>query len=266
MVKEDIRSCIVKIDKMGENSKKERIVPNSHNELKTVALDLQKKVDTRLDSTSTTFQKLETSITSAWSSMNKLSPDCATEFHKLESKNTQIRETLMEIQTDIKGTGHTLIDVEKSLTAISESDEFTRPSRPATERAEAAEIMPFTEISFKGTEPGRKNDSKSASTQKSQIPYEKDKIERSRNNAIEEKETIKNGEGKTDSGKPKTYTRKKLVYYISDQVNPAILGKSTKTYVKKLKVSKLKTLDSLADQVKDAYTITIHTERSVIIK
>ena len=96
---------------MGENSKKERIVPNSNNELKTVVLDLQKKVDTRLDSARTTIKKLETSITSAWSSMNKLSSDCATEFHELESKNTRIRETLMEIQTGIKGTGHTLIDV-----------------------------------------------------------------------------------------------------------------------------------------------------------
>ena len=106
-MKEDIRSCIVKIDQMGENSKKERVVTNSHDELKTVVLDLQKKVDTRLDSASTTIQKLETSITSAWSSMNELSRDCATEFHNLESKNTQISETLMEIQTDIKRTGHT---------------------------------------------------------------------------------------------------------------------------------------------------------------
>ena len=47
VVKEDIRSCIVKIDQIGENSKKERIVTNSHDELKTMVLDLQKKVDTR---------------------------------------------------------------------------------------------------------------------------------------------------------------------------------------------------------------------------
>ena len=88
----------------------------------------------------------------------------------------------MEIQTGIKRTGHTLIDVENSLTAISESDEFTRPPRPAKERTEAAEIMPNTdnkiaeledepddEVIFKGAEPGKKNDSKSARTEVSEM-------------------------------------------------------------------------------------------------
>ena len=275
-MKEDIHSCIVKIDQMGENSKKERIFTNSHDELKTVVLDLQKRVNSRLDSASTTIQKLETSITSAWSSMNKLSRDCTTEFHNIESKNTQILETLMEIQTDIKRTGHTSIDVEKSLTAISESDEFTRPSRPAKERTEAAEIMPNTdnkfaeledesvdEVIFKGAEPGKQNDSKSASTQVSEMSNEKEKIEKSKNSSNEDKETIKTAEGKTDSDKPNTYTRKELVYLVGDsisgQVNPAILGKSTRTYVKKLNASKVEDLHSLNEDVKDAKMIIIHT-------
>ena len=161
------------------------------------------------------------------------------------------------------------------MTALSESDEFTRPSRLAKERTEAAEIMPITdnkftelddepddEVIFKGTEPGKKNDSKSPSTQVSEIPNEKDKIEKSKNNANGEKETIKNAEGKNDSDKLKTYTRKELVYLVGDsisgQVNPAILGKSTKTYVKKLKASKVEDLHSLTDQVKDANMIIIH--------
>ena len=275
-VKEDIRSCIVKIDQMGENSKKEQIVTNSHDELKTVVLDLQKKVDSRLDSTSTNIQKLETSITSAWSSMNKLSRDCTTEFHNLKSKNTQMSETVMEIQTDIKRTGHTLIDVEKSLTAISESDEFTRPSRQANESTEAAEIMlntdnkfaeledkPDDEVIFKGAEQEKKNDSKSASTQVSEMSNEKEKIEKSKNSSNEDKETNKNAEDKTDSDKPKNYTRKELVYLVGDsisgQVNPAILGKSTRTYVNKLKASKVEDLHSLTEQVKDAKMIIINT-------
>ena len=154
------------------------------------------------------------------------------------------------------------------MTAISESGEFTRQSRPAKKRTEAAEIMPNTdnkfaeledepddEVIFKGAEPGKKNDSKSASTQVSEMSNEKEKIEKSKNSSNEDKETIKNAEGKTDSDKPKTYTRKELVYLVGDsisgQVNPAILGKSTRTYVKKLKASKVEDLHSPAEQVKD---------------
>ena len=46
---------------------------------------------------------------------------------------------------------------------------------------------------------------------------------------------------------------------ISGQVNPAILGKSTRTYVKKLKAAKIKDLHSMTDQVKDVKMIIIHT-------
>ena len=54
-----------------------------------------------------------------------------------------------------------------------------------------------------------------------------------------------------------------MVYLVGDsisgQVNPAILDKSTKTYVKKLKASKIEDLRSLTDQVKDAKMIIVHT-------
>ena len=46
---------------------------------------------------------------------------------------------------------------------------------------------------------------------------------------------------------------------ISGHVNPAILGKSTNTYVKKLKAPKLEDLHALSNQVKDAKVVIIHT-------
>ena len=45
----------------------------------------------------------------------------------------------------------------------------------------------------------------------------------------------------------------------SGQVNPAVLGKATETYVKKLKESKEEDLHTLTDQVKDAKMNIIHT-------
>ena len=172
-VKDDIRSCVMKIEKLAENSKREQAIDHGHVELKTAVVNLQKKVDSRLDLTSSTIQALETSITLARSGMEKISPDCATEFHALDSKSTQITKKLTEIQTDIKRTGHTLTEVEKSLTSLSEKDEFTRPSKAMKERPCDVEIAPVIdnkfaelteedesddEVIFKGQEPGKKTD------------------------------------------------------------------------------------------------------------
>ena len=277
-VKDDIRSCVMKIEQLAENSKREPTIDHGHVELKTAVVNLQKKVDSRLDLTSSTIQALETSITSARSGMEKISRDCATELYALDTKSTQITEKLTEIQTDIKRTGHTLTEVEKSLTSLSEKDEFTRPSKAMKERPCDVEIVPVIdnkfaelteedesddEVIFKGQEPGKKTDFKSTSTQVSDIPNEKITPEKSTNKPNNSKETFKDAESKSDSDRPRTYTRKEMVYLVGDsisgQVNPAILGKSTRTYVKKLKAAKIEDLHSMTDQVKDAKMIIIHT-------
>ena len=277
-MKEDIRSCVMKIEKLADNVKREQTIDHSHAELKTAVVNLQKKVDSRSDLTSSTIQTLETSMTLIQSSMQKISRDCATEFHALESKNTQITETLTEIQTSIKRTGHTLSEVEKSLTSMSERDEFTRPSKPMKERTcDDNEIVPALdnkfaglseeesddEVIFKGQEPGKKTNIKSTATQVSETPKEKITPEKSTNKPNNSTETPKEAESKTDSDKTRTYTRKEMVYLVGDsisgQVNPAILGKSTRTYVKKLKAAKIEDLHTLTDQVKDAKMIIIHT-------
>lgn len=275
-VTENIRSCVVKVEKLGENSKREQTVNHSHDELKTAVSNFQKKVDSRFDLTRTSIQTLETSITSARSSMDKLSRDCTTEFHSLESKNTQIEEALSEISTNIRKTGHTLTEVEKSLTSISEKDEFTRPSRTVKERTCDVESTPVTdnkfaelenesddEVIFKGAEPGKRKSFKSASTQVSDISNGEGTPEKSANTTNNIKEKLINTEGNSDSDKRKTYTRTDMVYLVGDsisgQVNPAILGKATKTFVKKLKASKIEDLHALTDQVKDAKMIIIHT-------
>ena len=46
---------------------------------------------------------------------------------------------------------------------------------------------------------------------------------------------------------------------ISGQVNPAVLGKATKTYVQKLKAPKIDDLQKMTSQIKDAKLIVIHT-------
>ena len=60
-----------------------------------------------------------------------------------------------------------------------------------------------------------------------------------------------------------TNTKEEKVYLIGDsisgQVNPALLGNSTKTFVQKLKASTIQDICKITDQVKDAKMIIVHT-------
>ena len=271
-VKDDIRICINKIEQLRVDSKKDHIVNNSYDQFTTVVSDFKKNVSSRLDSVSTTIQTLDTSMTSTRSEMNKMSRDCATEFRALDSKNAQIAESLVEMKTNIKRTGHTLVDIEKSLTSISEKDEFTRPARSAKETTCDVENAPVTdnkytgledesddEVIFNGADPGKK-DCQPANKQESESTKVNNTIEKQNIISGEYKDSLRNNENKINSDKPK---KRELVYLIGDsisgQVNPALLGKSTKTYVKKLKAPKIEDLHTLKDQIKDANMIIIHT-------
>ena len=112
---------------------------------------------------------------------------------------------------------------------------------------------------IKGAEPGKK-DCKPANKQESENTKVNNTIEKPNIISEEYKDSLRNNENKINSDKPK---KKELVYLIGDsisgQVNPAMLGKLTKTYVKKLKAPKIEDLQTLKDQIKDANMITIHT-------
>ena len=147
-MKDGIRICINKIEQV--DSKKDHIVSNSYDQFITVVSDFMKNVNSRLDSVSTAIQTLDTSMNSTCSEMNKMYRDCATEFRALDSKNAQIAESLVEMKTNIKRTAHTLVDIEKSLTSISEKDEFTRPVRSAKETTCDVENAPVTDNKYTG--------------------------------------------------------------------------------------------------------------------
>ena len=231
--------------------------------IKAAVFNLQKKVDARLDSAKASVQKCDASITSVRSSMDHLAQECATEFQTLESKINQMQESLSEINTDIKRTRSSITEIEKSLTKLSEKDEFTIPTKTVKERTSEVECKTETEnkftelevefdheVVFKGAEPGQRNCFKSVSTQVSDGLPEKDTPEKSVNTTNNTNYTIKSYEGNDDSDKSKTYTRKENLIgdSISGQVNPAMLGKSTKTYVKRLKAPKIEDLHTLTDR------------------
>ena len=82
-VSENVRLCISKIEKVGDNSKREQADNHCHNELKVSIQNLQRKVESRLDVTKSSFQSLEASVSSAKTCVDQLSQDCTTEFNKL---------------------------------------------------------------------------------------------------------------------------------------------------------------------------------------
>ena len=71
------------------------------------------------------------------------------------------------------------------------------------------------------------------------------------------------GRGDTDVERPKYETRRDKVYLIGDSisghVNQAALGKSTRTFVQKLKAPKVEDINKFRSQVKDAKMIIVHT-------
>ena len=273
-VSENIRSCILKIEKLEDNVKKERTVTSCYDEIKSTVLNLQKRVDSRLDTAKSSIQMLEASMSSAKSSMDQLSHDCTAEFQTLNSRNTQIQEAVSKMSTDIKKNGQSLMEVEKSLTSLAEKDEFTRPTKTAKVITSDVDCTTVTdnkyaeldddsddEVTFKGVEPAKRDSFKSKGSQVSEILPEKDTQDKLANHT---KNNEKNVNTKTTENpdKQKTFTRREMVYLVGDsisgQVNQAMLGKATRTYVKKLKASKID-LHALTDQVKDAKMIIIHT-------
>ena len=251
-VAENFRLCISKVERLENNSEKVETVNHCHDEINTTVLNLQKTIDSRLDTTKSSIQTLEASISSARSSMDQLSQDCATEFKNLESKNNQVHEALSKISTDIKKSGQSLGEVEKSLTSLSENDEFMKPNRTVKERTSDIKSTTYTdnkfadlqdesddEVIFKGAESGKRDSFKSVSTQVSDILPETETLEKSADSTKNSKEKVITEEVTDESEKRRTYnTRRKMVYLVGDsipgQVNQAMLGKATKMFVKKL--------------------------------
>ena len=214
-------------------------------------------------------------MSSARSSTDQLSHDCIAEFETLKSSNNQIQEELSNISTDIKKTGQSLMDVEKSVTSLTEKGEFIRPARIAKEITSDVEYTTNTdnkfaelddesddEVIFKGSE-SKSYSFKSVGTQATEKLPERDTQDKSDNQIKNNKEKIVNAETADKSDNRKTFTRKEMVYLVGDsitgQVNQAMLGKATQTFVKKLKASKIEDLHALSHQVKDAKIIIINT-------
>ena len=178
----------------------------------------------------------------------------------------QIYEAITEVRSESKRTREQVVDIEKGISAISEAGMFTSNSKlkkstenlkdntrtelPQNQNREKDESGDEVEITFAKVISKDTNVSQgvnSDSTDKTETPVGRQTNELNR----------------TGSQQGKPGNRKEKVCLIGDsiagQVNVPVLGKSTNTYVRRLKAPKINEVGSFNSEVKDAKLIIIHT-------
>ena len=188
-----------------------------------------------------------------------------------------MQESVSEISNAIKRTRSCLAEVEKSLTTLSETPIFTEPIKSTKDTKAEGVNTTLTEnrfpelpddndnaeVIFTGTEQCNRTESTGMRAQ--DTPSSTASGDSSENNfqTSETNSTIKTSTNNGTMEQHNPLTRKDMIYLIGDSIsghaNPAILGKSTNTYVKKLKAPKLEDLHALFNQVKDAKVVIMHT-------
>ena len=242
------------------------------------------------------IKSVETSVSTLMRGVDKISQDCQEEFKTIESMNTQLQESVTEVNSGVKASKEVITEMEKSMTVMTQLEDFRKPMKtakltvPAEDRTSTSNTYAGLieddgdeEITFRNMEP----------KQQSEIIIVEGTDELPKLNEVEDKQYVHespqdnnvsstpregemanespNGIDNNNNIMPKTRdtedvenrvngTRRDKVYLIGDsisvQVNQAALGKSTRTFVQKLKAPKIQDISKVSSQVKDAKLIT----------
>lgn len=254
---------------------------------------LSKKVDTQFGNMNVSIQAVERSIMSLQNGFDNSSKECKTQCQLLEVSDKQLQESLTEIKTDMSRVRQTITDMEKTLTVISEGEDFSRPNKSTKAKTNDEEIIIVSDSNiYKGLEEEGGDLEVTFKNVDSGVNREINEIDKT----LEVDEGMRNGSVKKPTKTPRhentaaqalnrtettarrstqsarrnemneqrtIQSKREKIYLIGDsisgQVNPALLGKATKSYVQKLKAPKIDDLQKLTDHVKDAKMIIIHT-------
>ena len=260
---------------------------NSTKEFQAGLTSLQKNFSSRLDAVKTSVQSIDTSISQIKSSINSRSKSLETDMESLRNSNKQIQEAVTEQSNDVCRTGDTISGIEKSIKALSESDEFKQPRNPVRQtnmisvdkcsistpvllqkddddnnddNDDDPEIT-FAKIIARDTNSKQdkegdmtKTDNHKGDSQDETRYMDDDASNKSDNRAGPEPQKSTDNRP-TRRGKPK-------ICLIGDsfagQVSASYLGKSTNTFVQKLKATKLKDIENYTTQVQDAKMVIVH--------
>ena len=226
----------------------------------------KKNINCRLDGLKSSLHTVEMTCSDLKQNLDKASTVNKKGCDEIQSVGKQIYEAITEVRTESKRTREQVVDIEKGISAISEAGMFTSNSKlkkstdnlkdnthtelPQNQNREKDESGDEVEITFAKVVSKDTNVSQgvnSDSTDKTETPVGRQTNELNR----------------TGSQQGKPGNRKEKVCLIGDsiagQVNVPALGKSTNTYVRRLKAPKINEVGSFNSEVKDAKLIIIHT-------
>ena len=122
--------CYSSIKDLGELRKAE-IIPEKVNDVILDVSNLQKKVENSYEAVRSSVQSVENAVSTLKRGVDKMSKDRLEEFMAIESKNNQLQESVMEVNRDIKTSKGIITDIEKSLTAMVQHNDFRKPTKIA---------------------------------------------------------------------------------------------------------------------------------------
>ena len=260
---------------------------NSTKEFQAGLIGLQKSFSSRLDAVKISVQSIDISISQIKSSINSRSKSQETDMEGLRSSNKQIQEAVTEVSNDVCRTRDTISDIEKSITALSESDEFKQPRNPVRQKnmisvdevSISAPVLlqiddddnngdndddpeiAFAKVTARDTNSKQDKEGDMSKTDKPKgdsqdetrhVDDDASKKSDSRARPRSQKHTDNRS---TRRGKPKICL---IGDSIAGQVSASFSGKSTNTFVQKLKAPKLKDIENYTTQVQDAKMVIVH--------
>lgn len=229
--------------------------------------DLQRNINNKFNTFKSTIQKMEETC-------NKLKHDTEISdtahrrhYDEIQLVSQQIYESMSDMKKENQKTRENITEIEKTLCALTEPGEFQLAKKPSTqdsnEKKNTAQ-QPNTPIFIEMEEDDAVTFPKTVTSSNSSVNTEIEQII-----AETTKKTTENilkapiNDRERNENMPFVSTKKQKVYLIGDsivgQINVPTLGKSTDTFVRRLKAPKIQDIKQYTNEMKDAKVIIVHT-------
>ena len=239
--------------KLDEIASKQQDISDSQS---TIIKDLstdKKNVNCRVDGLKSSLHVVETSCSDLKKNLDKAYTANKKDCDEIQNVGRKIYEAISEVRNESKRTREQMVDIERSISAMSEAGMFT-----SNEKQQKAKDCSVTDGTLEESE-----DDVEITFAKVVSEHAKDSQQKN-SGAGEETDSIVN-KALNDKGQQQARTgnRKEKVCLIGDsiagQLNIPMLGKSTNTYVRRLRAPKINDIGTHTDELKDANLIIIHT-------
>ena len=239
---------------------------NSCKDILTTLINLQKNVSSRLDSLQTSLETVETSCSYLKKIEDKSSVTNKKEDENIKTMGRQLFQAITEVRDESKRTREQVADMEKSISIIAEIDTFSTVSSKRTKNTVSLETDSVSSEQQDSSESTTTNMDEDA-----EITYVKTVVSNTEDKQTTKKvtyaaETYINSQPRTSEEQENKGegggSRKNKVCVIGDsvagQVKVALLGKSTNTYVRRIRSPKINDIEH-SEEIKVAKLILIHT-------